>query len=140
MESNSDTSYESVIGSLLALNDSFSLEKLDTDDRVLVLREDKAIAKSVFTKYRYRVLFLLEEDVPQAAWIQSAIEDMLKVQEKAIVVVKRLSIDYRSMKDVEALNRLIIEIEDLCELSENCQQKALMCIGQYKTVTHTEII
>ena len=49
--------------------------------------------------------------------------------------MSQLCSEYKSMKEIELFNKLIIEVEDMGVLNENCQQKALlMLLSSFKLV------
>ena len=67
MDDNSDTSYESIIADMAGESrDSGDFGNTDIDvhvrDRILVMRHDRVIAKSRFTKLHYELLWNIVYD------------------------------------------------------------------------------
>ena len=66
----------------------------EIEDHIEELKQEKAKAKSAFTRSRHKLLQLLEDDLPSRRAVRSAQEILNKNQEMAMELLSTLSTEY----------------------------------------------
>ncbi|XP_070547929.1 structural maintenance of chromosomes protein 4-like [Ptychodera flava] len=91
--------------------------------RLEVLKQQKAKAKSTFTRSRHQLLQLLEEELPSRQEVKRFRENLNTAQEKAMEVMTLLSNEYFKRKDNKNGQKVGQEMDILEKQFENAQDR-----------------
>ena len=92
----------------------------EIEERIQNLKPDKAKEKSTFTRIKYKLLHLLDEqDYPSRREIKETCPQLGDVQERAIGTMSCLSTEYALLKDRIKRKKVVDEMDNLeLEFSE----------------------
>ena len=110
--------------------DPLNIPGIDSDDgekRILVLKCAKAKSKTAFTKLKNKLLAILDNEddaLPSRTLVREVQACMINAQERALVIMERLSSEYSTKMDSESMRKVDEEIQQLEDASVSASTRA----------------
>lgn len=89
------------------------LDSDDIDKRILLLKQEKTKGKTAFTKLKNKLVSLLEieDEQPSRTLVREMQECLVNAQEKALMIMDRLSKEYHEKKEEGLMQTITSEME-----------------------------